>query len=517
MERYLENPSRTWLIPLTVVVLLLAGLWPALEVIGMRWLKFDESYSHGFLVLAVSIVLIVRKWLTVRPSVGVYPIWLIPLLAAAIVYLAGTLLLLEALQQIALLPLFVGALLLIWGWKQTTAFFLPLGLLIFTIPVWDYLSWPLQITTVTVNQFLLSWLGIEFTVEGVFVYFPGVGAFEIANGCSGLRYLLVGLTFSTLYGELNYQTLRSRFYLLVAGTLLALAANWIRVFVIIYIGYKSDMTSSLINEHDYFGWWVFAGTLVPLFFFARVLENREQVSSGVRESAADSQIQAPGWLSVSGVVFLPILLFSVAALHADARENMRVSGDSPGSLSPLLERNQLLPLFKSSIRGWHPILNRPDRSRIDVYLDRTNEGAVGEHQVEILTGLYLYESQRPGGELVHYNNRLYDRELFLPERTFEVNAGDGQNLRGSELSYRPTDVRVYVAYGYYVEGRWEVDELRAKLAQIPGIFNRRSDASLVVAGVACDGCDGQRVLNKLFPEVRENAQRQLDNLYKTGE
>ncbi len=517
MERYFVAPPRTWLIPLIVISLLLAGLWPALEVLGMRWLKFDQSYSHGFLVLAVSVVLTVRKWLKIRPSVGLYPIWLVPLLAAGMVYLVGTLLLMEALQQIALLPLLVGALLLIWGWDQTKAFFLPLGLLLFAIPVWDYLSWPLQLITVAVNQFFLSWLDIEFVVEGVFVYFPGVGAFEIAHGCSGLRYLLVGLTLSTLYGELNYQALRSRFYLLVAGALLALAANWIRVFVIIYIGYKSDMTSSLINEHDYFGWWVFAGTLVPLFIFARVLENRERAPSGNMDSAADCQIQAPGWLSVSGVVFLPIFLFSLAALNADARENTRVSGGSPGSLGSLVERHHLLPLFKSSLLGWHPILHRPDRSRVDVYLDRSNGGAGEELQLEMLTGLYVYEWQRPGGELVHYNNRLYDRELFLPERTFEVDAGDGQKLRGIELRYRQTDVRVHVAYGYYVEGRWEVDELRAKLAQIPGIFNRRSDASLVVAGVACDSCDGQRVLNKLFPEVRENAQRQLDSLYKTGE
>lgn len=136
MERYFVAPPRTWLIPLIVISLLLAGLWPALEVLGMRWLKFDQSYSHGFLVLAVSVVLTVRKWLKIRPSVGLYPIWLVPLLAAGMVYLVGTLLLMEALQQIALLPLLVGALLLIWGWDQTKAFFLPLGLLLFAIPVW---------------------------------------------------------------------------------------------------------------------------------------------------------------------------------------------------------------------------------------------------------------------------------------------------------------------------------------------------------------------------------------------
>lgn len=409
----------------------------------------------------------------------------------------------------------VGALLLVWGWQQTTAFILPLGLLAFAIPVWDYLSWPLQLITVEVNQFLLSWLDIEFFVEGVVVYFPGVGAFEIAHGCSGLRYLLVGLTLTTLYGELNYRTVRSRCYLMIAGTLLALVANWVRVFVIIYIGYESDMTSSLINEHDHFGWWVFTATLVH-FFIALRLEKREVATGQSQPHVVNDRVSEPGFLSMLSTVFLPIMFFSFASWSVSFPDRDFMADQKRSPLESVIDDDQWLPLFQNSLRSWKPLVVKPDRFRVDVYEWTGNEAEFGEEQLKLLTGLYVYEFQRPGGELVSYSNRLYDSSLLFPEKTFGIDAGDGLELRGIELKYRQTDVRIHIAYGYYVEGRWESDELKAKLAQVPGILNQRTDASLLVAAVTCEQCDGQRVLQYLMPELRKKAETQLDERYASG-
>ncbi|WP_323750793.1 exosortase [Marinobacter sp.] len=514
MERSNLQARYDGLIPLAVVVILFVGLWPTLDVLIDRWLKFDESYSHGFMVLAVSLSLILKKWVRLRPSVGVYSFWLLPLGLVSFVYFAGSILLIEAVQQLAILPLVIGSLLLIWGWEQSKPFFLPLGLLAFAIPVWDYLSWPLQVITVWVNDFLLSFFNIEFYVEGVFVYFPGVGAFEIAHGCSGLRYLLVGLTLSVLYGELNYARVRTRAALMAAGLLLALVANWIRVFVIIYIGYESNMTSSLINEHDFFGWWVFAGTLLPLFFFARWLEGTDQPILAPHGKAEGSERITTGLMPVAILVFGPLVLFSATVLGLDSRQHQEEHAEAFPSLEPLLERKQWLPLFQSRLDGWEPIVRNPDASRVDVYLARETASETEDLRLEVFSGLYVYAFQRPGGELISYNNRLFDRALFIPEETFEVDAGEGISLRGMRLRLRHSDAQLYVAYGYYVEGRWENDELRAKLAQIPGIFNGRTDASLLAFGVSCEQCNGRNVLDNVMPLLRKRAEHQLDVLIK---
>lgn len=514
MERCPERRVMNGALPLGVVAILALALWPALHVLGARWLKFDESYSHGFLVLVVSGFLCVQKWFVRRPVVGLYPWWLIPLALAALGYLAGSLLLIEALQQIAIIPLLIGALLLIWGWRQTSAFFLPIGLLLFTLPVWDYLSWSLQLVTVAVNQFLLSFLDIEFVVEGIFVFFPGVGAFEIAHGCSGLRYLLVGLTLCTLYGELNYRTVRSRVLLIAAGIALALAANWIRVVVIIYIGYESNMTSSLIDEHDFFGWWVFAGTLVPLFFFARALENRERSSNNTVTDSVDTQKQTdhPGWPVVVGGVVVPVLLLAAGSWYLELRNHsaaMTANGRQP---APLVDTSRWMPVFQSNLKGWSPSIQRPDRSHVNVYRDRTLAAETPDSPVEVLVGLYTYDFQRPNAEVVQYRNRLYPGGALIPEKSFDVDAGSGLTLKGMTLRYRQSEERLHIVYGYYVEGRWETNELLAKLAQLPGIFNARSDASLVIVGVSCSRCDGPSVLEELLPDVRARAQAYLDQL-----
>ena len=505
------------LMPIAVIGILFAGLWPALDVLAQRWLKFDESYSHGFMVLAVSVALSLSKWIRLRPKAGAYPLWLLPLSIASLVYLAGSILLIEAAQQLAIVPLIVGSLLLVWGWGQTKPFFLPLGLLAFAIPVWDYLSWPLQVITVSVNDFLLSFFNIEFYVEGVFVYFPGVGAFEIAHGCSGLRYLLVGLTLSTLYGELNYSRIRTRAALIVVGVFLALVANWIRVFVIIYIGYESNMTSSLINEHDFFGWWVFAGTLVPLFFFARWLEGTE-LSIATSEHVTDgSKTKTSGLIPMAVLVFGPLVLFSAIALGLDARQHQERHAQTSPALEPLLERDQWLPLFRSDLKGWSPVIRNPDTYRVDVYTERETASEKDGLRLEVLSALYVYDSQRPGSELVGYNNRLFDRALFIPEETFKVVAGEGIDFRGMRLKHRHSGEEFYVAYGYNVEGRWESDALRAKLAQIPGIFNGRTDASLLALGVSCKQCNGRAVLEKLIPLVKTRAEGQLKALLEKGD
>jgi exosortase/archaeosortase family protein len=404
--------------------------------------------------------------------------------------------------------------------KQALPFVVPIGLMGLTLPFWDYLSWPLQLMTVAINQFMLSWLDIEFVVEGVFVYFPGVGAFEIAHGCSGLRYLLVGVTLSLLYGELNLRTWKNRFWLVAVSVLFALAANWLRVFVIIYVGYESNMTSSLINEHDFFGWWVFAATLVPLYFVGRGFEKKEAAIPAVAGQETDDAIgvlNAPEKDRFSAgrfIVALPVLALVGVSWFAGG-SNGAANGSSQTSQHSvtLVSADDWLPLFDRRLSNWRPRMIRPDRVMESSFLKRGAVNADGGSDEKLLVALYSYDFQRPGAEIVQYNNRLYDSSALLPERTFDVNAGEGMTLSGLTLRYRQSDELIHLAFGYYVEGRWERNELKAKLAQLPGIFNSRSDASLLVIGFKCDKCDGSERLDRLTPEIRQAAQLHLDSLY----
>ncbi|MBS3805813.1 MAG: exosortase/archaeosortase family protein [Oleiphilaceae bacterium] len=498
------------------LLLFLFATWPTLAGLGIRWLKFDESYSHGFLVLVTSVFLCAGVWWRTKPNPGFYWPWLVPLAASAVLYMVGSILLIEAFQQVALIPLLVSGLLVLWGWRQALPFFVPIGLMVLSLPFWDYLAWPLQLITVAVNQFLLSWFDIDFAVEGIFVYFPGVGAFEIAHGCSGLRYFLVGTVLSLLYGEMNFDHWRSRILLVAAGVLLALIANWIRVFVIIYVGYESNMTSSLINEHDFFGWWVFAGTLVPLFFFGRWLEKKEQ-SEGSSKSTTESKINVvrsgPGSPVGALSVILPLLAVSAVSWLGVSSAPASVADFSSHHSASLVPSDRWLPLFEKDIAGWQPVIKHADRTLERSYLNRKNLDPEGRGSEELFVALYSYDFQRPGAEVVQYINRLYDPSELSLERTFNVNSGEGISLAGLTLRNGRSDVRINLAYGYYVEGRWETNELQAKFAQLPGVFNARTDASLLVIGLRCQDCNNEAILGDITPEIRKRTAKHLDSLY----
>ncbi len=502
--------GQVWVPFAIVLASLFFLLWPTLEGIFGRWLKLDESYSHGFLLLLVSLFLAFRvvRQRTLVP--GFYPLWLVPFVLALLAYGLGDLLRVQALQHLMVVPLVLGALAVLLGWKQVRYFIAPVGLVFFAMPVWDFLAWTLQLITVEINQLLLGLFSIEFEVEGVFVYLLGVGAFEIAHGCSGLRYLLVGQSLSLIYGELNLRTLRARVLLFATSVLLALFANWLRVFVIIYMGYETNMQTGLIEDHESFGWWVFAATLVPLFLFGRWLETHEGNKAMDEEGNENQPVSYSGGGSMrlkAGVVITALLpaLVWVALPSSD-----RAVKPEPLALDIRLDGERYGPLFSNNLEGWRPRFRNSDRVYAQTVFDRSlATGQLGPGE-SLFAAVYSYDYQRESAELIQYSNRVYDREQWHPDGFFTLSGPDGVPLKGITLRHRLTDKVIHVAYTYYVEGFWETDDLRAKLAQVRGFLNSRSDASLIVFAVTCEDCDGKNRLSEMVDSVMDEVVTAVD-------
>src|SRR5690606_6307049 len=114
-------------------------------------------YSHGFLVLALSLYLLWRQWAILKT----YP--LAPSVIGFSVLIATCLVLLLAkaadIKTIALLALpFV---ILSWGWALWGIAFIrlcgiPILILVYAAPIWDDFSIVFQVITVFANEFLLA-------------------------------------------------------------------------------------------------------------------------------------------------------------------------------------------------------------------------------------------------------------------------------------------------------------------------------------------------------------------------
>lgn len=375
-----------------------------------EWIEFFKLwyegtiYAHGFLVLiAVTVLLFkVREGLD---SLEVNPSWLGFL---ALCFFSIVMLLSKSADIKTIRLLCIPFLITSWGWAIYGPRFLklagvPIGLLIFASPIWDDMSPIFQAITVFVNSLLLQVVGIPADIHELYITIPA-GTFFVAGGCSGVRYLMVGLFLAPLYGFLYLPGYKRSLILTVFAALLSMLANWIRVFGIIVIGHVTDMQSSIIEDHEAFGWLTFlAICLVPLFFIARRLEPEANNPTPLElriQSAVDQEATSLGSRSLSYrpalfasviVLLVPVTFYSQTVIFEDSNNDWSPS-------LPVAGEQWRGPLRFATI--WSPSFVNPDISAAGTY--------VSEQLQQVQFQIEAYRQQKQGKELIYYKNNLYD-------------------------------------------------------------------------------------------------------------
>jgi exosortase len=189
------------------------------------------------------------------------------------------------------------------------------GFFWFVTPVWGPINEFLQWSSVKAVNYIMSFTGIPTFVYEEYVEIPA-GTFEIADGCSGLRYVIAALALVTFYSVMYLQRARSVGLLVAFAVGGAMLTNWLRITALILIGQYSDMQAEIISDHNMFGWWLFIPLMFLLFFFADRLERQEHMSDQdairVRESS-----YSRGELAL---LFVAIALISGVALRMVAHQ-----------------------------------------------------------------------------------------------------------------------------------------------------------------------------------------------------
>lgn len=221
---------------------------------------------------------------------------------------------------------------------------------------------------------------------------------------------MVALFLAAFYGQLYYRSKTRIALLIVIAGLLSMLANWIRVFGIIAAGHYTEMETSLIEDHELFGWVIFVVvTLVPLFFISGKLEqsssnaSEESDQSEPKTDKGHSRHSSIKWpLAASLLLLLPPLV--PAAL--DARTE-RVANSWKPEL-PVAESEWRGPLRHANV--WQPDYVKPDINLGGMYVSDDLE------QVQLqITG---YRRQAQNKELIAYGNQLFDhKEWKLVSKT----------------------------------------------------------------------------------------------------
>jgi exosortase len=240
----------------SLAAVVLWAYWPVFVEMYSKWQK-DPQYSHGYLVPIFAGFLLwfrrssmdVAAW---RPSV-----WGLPILALGVLLkLAGAYAFFDWLEQISLLPLLAGAVLLLagpaalrWSWPAIAflAFMFPLPFRAETA-----LSLPLQRIATHVTTYVLQTVGLPAFAEGNVIVLNET-RIEVMEACNGLGMFILFFAMATAVAIVVQRPLIEKLLIVATAAPVAVAANVMRLTVTTLL-YEFVSPKRGEQFHDYAGW-----------------------------------------------------------------------------------------------------------------------------------------------------------------------------------------------------------------------------------------------------------------------
>ena len=465
------------------------GLRSLLELLHTGWTERYGHFEHGYLVLALSVWMAVRYWRRSPPNRLVPETWAILPLLLCIAALALLELVYVNSARLSLLPLIaLAAVTLVLGRQAATRLFWPIVFVYLALPQWWAINGVMQALTTSIVTHMVGWTAVPAFIQGNFVNVPA-GVFEIASGCSGLNYLLVGVTLSSFYALMYLDRWKHRIALVMIAVGLALISNWIRVYSLILIGHLSDMRHYLITvEHHRFGWLIFMIFMGPMLLIARRMENSEnaatetptKASAGDDDALAlalDTRVARRTVIHVAPSI-LPAALAAALILMMPRTFDANTIAEvyPPGSLLPKLAGHAVVDLGPSN---WRPIFVNAINDQVRI------EDGLGT--IEVYRA--VYPKQDRDHHLGHArNNFLGDSFLLAEQAAREVDMPAGK-LRVSIYQGSLFGEQRQIWAWYRVAGDLVATPFEAKLAELRGLFEQRRDGVAFAVSTFCqDDC-----------------------------
>ena len=445
-----------------IAVLVVMGLAvpDTYQTLHTLWSKNNETYSHGYILLMFVVYVLVTdfRWQKFSPS-----FWPVPLaLAAGLVWLAANAVQVMLLQTLVLPGVLWCALAAMVGLRNSLKTLVPVLALYLALPIMDVLVVPLQNLTTWVNTQLIHAIGITAYIDGYDIHMP-YGVMRIANGCAGLNYLLAGVCLGVFYAYLNLQRLSLQLKAVALIVLLSLIGNWIRVFLLILIGYESKMQSELVYEHGFFGWVIFAILAVLFFFYAKRLEKQDGEFVG---SGAKPALKITGRMTTALVAtMVAFVAFPVWWAQTNSQQNAQsLNVTLPGPLQSLSQSDGELSRIGATYEGH-------DFSQL-------YNGQQGAYRTTL--AVVSYRTQAQGKELIYYANQPAAGLTGSATMTVDgVTVNAAMTRRGQAVFWL-----------YKIGDSVVTSDVDAKLAQLKQIFSTPG-ASAFILQVDCRGnCAG---------------------------
>jgi exosortase len=460
------------------------------------WIRFPSvwaaSREHGFAIGALCLWLLWQRRRALREPTAPNPVAFGALAVASVLWWVSVESGLQA-AHLLLAPL----ILLLWltaavGDKAARAAAPVAATFLLAVPLWEVLVPLLQLVTVLVNQSILKILGINAQIRDTYIILRS-GVLEVADSCSGLNFLLVGTAIGAAFAWLFLRKRTSRMQVVAVAVAISLVANWLRVLGLVLVADATNMQSSLMKDHEVYGWSIFVVGLVVLFVIARRIELREvQFAADVESVLTDS----------NGTAALPIgrarLVGSalVAVLGPAAMAILAVSPTIPPSPADV---PQIYMAGRWAAAPADSLSQLPASFRGA----RVETRAFSDGSTLIRMDRFKYAVQSEEAELVSGDNRIAPDSSIAGSRM--VGPLDASFRMVRETAVRGNGRMILVWSWYRVAGVETPSAIKAKLLQFSGTLRRRTDAEAVLLSTRCAASDCSTAIAALYSIVTGQA------------
>lgn len=462
------------LVLLLLTVMAVAG-WTYRDTvvsIVQKW-HDDAAFSHGFLILPISLWLAWRKRAELA-TVPFRPSWLgvigaVLCVAAWIVARGSGVRVIEQFAVVAMIPALVLAAL---GWRATLVLIFPLAFLFFMVPFGRGIVPLLMQVTADVATVALQWTGIPVLRSYMHISIPG-GYFEVARACSGLNYFVTSLVLGALYAHINYRSWRKRLLCVAAFVVIPVLLNGLRVYFTILVSHLTDMRYGPGTEHVTFGRIFFVVMMLVFFWIGR--RWHDDAPPTTRPAQPATAVPPGSW---AAWLPLPVAILAIlpgpklfAASIAQARAHLA----DTASLVTFPKTIDAWADAGDATGRWRPLYRGGLLERQALYANPAGES------VDVFVAVYGLGTSL-GAEMISYSNVIspYERGSLAFDARREIELAGDMNLEVRELVIEDGLTERLVWQWFVVGDRPLVSQFAVKALEAVAFVTRGADSERIV-------------------------------------
>lgn len=477
--------EKYWLVMMSALLIVVCSIGyyfflDSIDRMLYRW-EVSEEYSHGYLIPLIAAYLIYIK----LPEFNFNNItqrWvsLPTLLIAASVYWLGNMATIFAVS-ITGFVIFIWALFIaIFGWNNTRKVVAPLLILLFMVPMPNFLffniSQKAQLASSELGVMVIRLFDISVFLEGNVIDL-GKLKLQVVEACNGLRYLFPLMTLSFILGYIYKGSFLLKAIIFVSSIPIAIIMNSIRIGLIgVTVEYWGIEAAEGVL-HDFEGWAMFMACMGVLIFEVFLLNrffNKKQSLGNTLLLEQKGEVRLSDLKKIKldfWVLGFALVMLLAGSLKMSIPERVLVIPDRSTFSS-----------FPLTIDGWQG--NDEQLGSTFVEALKFDDYFLADYvKNDALINLYIaYYAQQLSGQSVHSPATCLPGNGWVMEEISEkeLDLGNGKSLFVNRAIIQKGDQKQLVYYWFEQRGRNLTNEYGVKWYLVKdSILNNRSDGALV--------------------------------------